>query len=288
MASIDEIQRLLRGQKDDFMSGLDERLGALKASLKEELKADLEQFIEEKFQKSGGTGRISPPRKHRKSDGEDRDGAAMSDGEAASSTQAGSTTAASSVGGVRRAVHRRTAVSQPPPSRSGGPGSEARAEVLWVRGLPADKTESYLHKRVADVLKVINAIGMAKPRAGSRVCRVDFDSAADADAAYEGYLSNKDHMPDGTYITRDKTREQLAVGRRIGRTRALIEKAVEERKLPVKILNQGGRIYYEHANGESIVSLVYVYPERFQVTPAAEEQLGADIAARVATVIAEA
>lgn len=288
MASIDEIQRLLRGQKEDFMSGLDERLGALKASLKEELKADLERFIEAKIQKTSGTGRISPPRKHRKADGDDRDGAAMSDDDAASSTRAGSTAAASSVGGVRRATTRRTSFSQPPRSRSEGPGGEARAEVLWVRGLPADKTEGYLNKRVTEVLALISATGMIKSRAGSRVCRVDFDSAAEADAAYENFLAAKDRMPEGVYITRDKTREQLAAGRRIGRVRALIERVVVERKMSVTIKNNGGRIFYEEADGESIVSLVYVYPERVQITPKAEVQLGGDIAARVAAAIAEA
>lgn len=212
----------------------------------------------------------------------------MSDDDEASSTRAGSIAASSSVGGVRRATTRRTSFSQPPRSRSGGPGGEARADVLWVRGLPADKTEGHLNKRVAEVLALIGATGMIKPRAGSRVCHVDFDSAADSDAAYDNFVASKERMPDGIYLTRDKTREQLVAGRRIGRARALIEQAVADRKMVVKIQNQGGPIFYESADGESIVSLVYVYPERIQVTPVAEALLGADIAARVAAAIAEA
>lgn len=65
MVSIEEIQRLLRGQKDEVMSGLDERLGALKASLKEDLKADLGQFIEAKFQRTRQPTQETPQSRRR-------------------------------------------------------------------------------------------------------------------------------------------------------------------------------------------------------------------------------
>lgn len=66
----------------------------------------------------------------------------------------------------------------------------------------------------------------------------------------------------GRDVVHDKTCEQLAAGRRIGRARPLIERVAVERKMSAQIKNHGGRIYYEAEDGESIVSLADFYQER--------------------------